>query len=238
MNIKCLIIDDEPLAHRVIERYAEEIPFLDIVEKCNNSLDALEVLRNKEIDLIFLDINMPKLTGMEFLRTLKNPPLVIVTTAYSSYAVQGFELGVVDYLMKPFALDRFLKAVQKAQDILHSRKTVQAEPPAPEKPEDQHIFIKSSKKTYRINLEDILYIEALGDYVKVFTINKMIVSYQSLKNIENLLPAMNFPRIHKSYIVSLAKIEIIEGNHVKISNRILPIGSNFKAGFEKLIRSI
>jgi DNA-binding LytR/AlgR family response regulator len=238
MSIKCLIIDDEPLAQRVIERYAEEVTFLDIVRKCNNSLDALELLRSHDIELIFLDINMPKLSGLEFLRTLKNPPLIIITTAYASYAVQGFELGVVDYLMKPFSFDRFLKAVQKAQDILSSRKAQQAEPHVQEKQEEQHIFIKSSKKTYRVRIEDILYIEALGDYVKIFTTERMIVSYQSLKNIENLLPPASFPRIHKSYIIALSKVDTIEGNHVKIRNQVIPIGSNFKAGFDRLIRSI
>jgi DNA-binding LytR/AlgR family response regulator len=238
MSIKCLIIDDEPLAQRVIERYAEEVTFLDIVQKCNNSLDALELLRSHDIELIFLDINMPKLSGLEFLRTLKHPPLIIITTAYASYAVQGFELGVVDYLMKPFSFDRFLKAVQKAQDILSSRKVQQAEPHVQEKQEEQHIFIKSSKKTYRVRIEDILYIEALGDYVKIYTTERMIVSYQSLKNIENLLPPASFPRIHKSYIIALSKVDTIEGNHVKIRNQVIPIGSNFKAGFDKLIRSI
>ncbi len=238
MNIRCLVVDDEPLAHRVIERYAENISYLQIIRKCNSALEAIEVLHNQAIDLIFLDINMPRLTGIEFLKTLKNPPLVIITTAYSEYAIQGYELDVVDYLMKPFAFERFYKAVQKAEDMLRARDQVKHEVKEPEKIDDDFIFIKSSKKTFKVNLHDILYIEALGDYVKIFTVDKMIVSYQSLKNIESLLPPRQFPRIHKSYIIAMSRIDLIEGNHVKIRDRMIPVGTNFKNEFEKLIKSI
>jgi len=238
MNIRCLIIDDEPLAQRVIERYAENIPFLEIVTKCSNAIEAIDVLHNEEVDLLFLDINMPRLSGMDFLKTLKNPPLVIITTAYAEFAIQGFELDVVDYLMKPIAFDRFYKAIQKAEDLLKSRELPHFEMKAQEKPEESFIFIKSSKKTYKVTLDDILYIEALGDYVKIYTTDKMIVSYQSLKNIETLLPAKLFPRIHKSFIIALSRVDLIEGNHVKIKDRLIPIGTNFKTDFEKLIKSI
>jgi DNA-binding LytR/AlgR family response regulator len=238
MNIRCLIIDDEPLAHRVIERYAADLPFLDIVKKCNNALEAMDVLHNQEADLLFLDINMPKLSGMDFLKTLKNPPLVIITTAYAEYAIQGYELDVVDYLMKPFAFDRFYKAIQKAEELLKGRGVQRQEAKEADRHEETFIFIKSSKKTYKVNLDEILYIEALGDYVKIFTTDRMIISYQSLKNIESLLPAPQFPRIHKSFIIALSRIDMIEGNHVKIRDRLIPIGTNFKGEFEKLIRSI
>jgi len=240
MNIRCLIVDDEPLAQRVIEKYAENIPFLEIVEKCNNAIEAIEVLHNKEIDLLFLDINMPRLTGMDFLKTLKNPPLVIITTAYGEYAIQGYELDVVDYLMKPFPFDRFYKSIQKAEELIKGREMPRQTTQEKEvkKQEETFIFIKSSKKTYKVNLDEILYIEALGDYVKIFTIDKMIISYQSLKNIETLLPPSAFPRIHKSFIIALSRIEMIEGNHVKIKDRQIPVGTNFKADFEKLIKSI
>ena len=238
MNIRCLVVDDEPLAHRVIERYAENISYLQIIRKCNSALEAIEVLHNQAIDLIFLDINMPRLTGIEFLKTLKNPPLVIITTAYSEYAIQGYEVDVVDYVMKPFAFERFYKAVQKAEDMLRARDQVKHEVKEPEKIDDDFIFIKSSKKTFKVNLHDILYIEALGDYVKIFTVDKMIVSYQSLKNIESLLPPRQFPRIHKSYIIAMSRIDLIEGNHVKIRDRMIPVGTNFKNEFEKLIKSI
>lgn len=238
MSIRCLIVDDEPLAQRVIERYAENLPFLEILKKCNNAIEAIEFLHNQPVDLIFLDINMPRLSGMDFLKTLKHPPLVVITTAYAEYAIQGYELDVVDYLMKPFPFDRFFKAVQKAEEMLRGREQRHAEHREPEKQDESFIFIKSSKKTFKVNLNDILYIEALGDYVKIFTTEKMIISYQSLKNIETLLPAPSFPRIHKSFIIALSRIDMIEGNHVKIKDRMIPIGTNFKAEFEKLIKSI
>jgi len=238
MKIKCLIIDDEPLAQRVIERYAENLPFIEIICKCNNAVEAIEILHDQFIDLIFLDINMPKLSGLDFLKTLKNPPLVIITTAYAEYAIQGYELDVVDYLMKPFSFERFYKAIQKAEEMLRSKGMMQHDPKDQKPAEDGFIFIKSSKKTYKVNLNEMLYIEALGDYVKIFTGDKMIVSYQSLKNIETLLPPRQFPRIHKSFIVSLSKIELIEGNHVKIKDRLIPVGTNYKADFERLIKLI
>lgn len=238
MKIRCLIIDDEPLAQRIVERYIQEIPTLELVQRCNNALDAIEILKENKIDLIFLDINMPKLTGLEFLRILKHPPLIIITTAYAEFAIQGYELDVVDYLMKPFGMERFLKAIQKVQDILKLREHSLSAKTSGESQEDQYIFVKSSKKTYRISLNDILYIEALGDYVKIYTTDRMVISYHSMKNLENLLSPKQFPRIHKSFIVSLSKIELIEGNQVKLRDRYIPIGTNFKAEFEKLIRTI
>jgi DNA-binding LytR/AlgR family response regulator len=238
MIISCLIIDDEPLAQRILERFIHDVPSLELVQKCNNALDAIEILKEQKIDLIFLDINMPKLTGLEFLRSLKNPPLVIITTAYAEYAIQGYELDVVDYLMKPFGLERFLKAIQKVNDILKPKEHPLPEKTILESQEDQYIFVKSSKKTYRLSLNDILYIEALGDYVKIYTTDRMIISYHSMKNLETLLSPKQFPRIHKSFIASLSKIDLIEGNQVKIKDRYIPIGTNFKAEFEKLIRTI
>ena len=238
MKIKCLIIDDEPLAQRILERYSKDVPSLEVVQKCDNALDAIEILKDKKIDLIFLDINMPKLSGLEFLRSLKHPPLVIITTAYAEFAIQGFELDVVDYLMKPFSLERFVKSIYKVLDILKPREQPVPQKASGEAREDQYIFVKSSKKTYRISLNDILYIEALGDYVKIYTTDRMIISYHSMKNLESLLSPKQFPRIHKSFIVSLSKIELIEGNQVKLRDRYIPIGTNFKAEFEKLIRTI
>jgi DNA-binding LytR/AlgR family response regulator len=236
MKIRCLLVDDEPLALRVIEKFAGHLSFLEIVGKCSNAMDAMEVLKAQQTDLMFLDINMPKLTGIELLRTLKRPPLVIITTAYAEYAIQGYDLNVVDYLLKPFSFERFVKAVQKAHEILQSQELPHAEKSGLEPDESEFIFIKSSKKTYRINFADILYIEALGDYVKIFTTERMIVSYQSMKNLERMLPSKKFPRIHKSYIISMAKVELIEGNHVKIRDQRIPIGTNYKTEFEKLIR--
>lgn len=239
MTIRCLIIDDEPLAQRVIERYIADIPYLEVAGNCSNAIEALELLHARGIDLIFLDINMPRLSGMDFLKALKNPPMVIITTAYAEYAIEGYELDVVDYLMKPFGFDRFYKAVSKAEDLLRSRASRPADLREGEsRREESYLFIKSSKKTYKVDLNEILYIEALGDYVKIFTTERMIVSYQSLKNIEAMLPPQSFPRIHKSFIIALSRIDLIEGNQVKIRDRLIPIGTNFKNDFEKLIRMI
>ncbi|MBN1197761.1 MAG: response regulator, partial [Bacteroidales bacterium] len=159
MKIRCLIIDDEPLAQRVIEKYALDIPFLEVVAKCNQAVDAIEVLHREQIDVIFLDINMPKLSGIDFLKTMKKTPLVIITTAYAEYALEGYELDVVDYLMKPFAFDRFVKAVHKAQEMLSSRASAtDGALPAELPSEEQYIFVKSGKKTYKVNLNDLLYV--------------------------------------------------------------------------------
>jgi len=214
------------------------VPYLEVAGTCSNAMDAMNFLHEHQADLMFLDINMPKLSGMDLLKAMKKPPLVIITTAYPEYALEGYELNVMDYLVKPVSFERFLKAVEKAQEIMLSKQARAVQPLHPAKGEDAFIFIKSSKKTFKVNLENILYIEALGDYVKVFTTDRMIVTYQSLKNIETLLPPRTFPRIHKSFIISLPKVELIEGNQVKIRDRMIPIGTNYKAEFEKLIVSI
>ncbi|MBE0647050.1 MAG: response regulator transcription factor [Bacteroidales bacterium] len=238
MNIKCLIIDDEPLAQRVIEKYAQDIPFLEVVGKCNQAVEAIEFLHQQQIDLMFLDINMPKLSGIDFLKTMKHAPLVIITTAYAEYALEGYELDVVDYLMKPFGFDRFVKAVHKVQDVLSTRNYQDDAPVRSEMPpEEQFVFVKSGKKTFKVNLNDLLYVEALGDYVKIYTTERMIVSYQSLKHIESILTPAKFPRVHKSYLISLAKVEMIEGNQVRIKDKFIPIGSNYKMEFEKLVKA-
>ena len=238
MKIRCLIVDDEPLARRVLEKYITDVPYLELAGNCSSALEAMEVLHHGQTDLLFLDINMPRLSGIDFLKTQKNPPLVVITTAYPEYALQGYDLNVLDYLLKPIPFDRFLKSVEKAEEALLAKQLRAAPPAQAAREEDAFIFIKSSKKTYKVNLDSILFVEALGDYVKVFTMERMIVTYQSLKNIEALLPPKTFPRIHKSYIISLPKVELIEGTHVKIRDRMIPIGTNYKAEFEKLIVSI
>jgi DNA-binding LytR/AlgR family response regulator len=238
MKIRCIIVDDEPLAQRVIEKHAADVPWLEVAGKCGNALDAMNFLHEQQVELMFLDINMPKLSGMDLLKAMKKPPLVIITTAYPEYALEGYELNVLDYMVKPVSFERFLKAVEKAREMILSKQSQAAKSRVAGQGEDAFIFIKSSKKTYKVNLINILYIEALGDYVKVFTTDKMIVTYQSLKNIETLLPPRTFPRIHKSFIISLSKVELIEGNQVKIRDRMIPIGTNYKADFEKLIVSI
>jgi DNA-binding LytR/AlgR family response regulator len=209
----------------VLRKYAEDVKSIDIKGSCNDALEAIDILRKQPIDLIFLDINMPKLSGIEFLKTLKNPPIVILTTAYTDYAMEGYELNVLDYLVKPFPFVRFLKAVQKAEQQFQLIQKIKTE----EKPES--VFIRSNKKTYQLKFSDIIYIEGLGDYIKVYTEKTHLVTNLSMKKMEELLPASEFYRIHKSHIVNLMKIIAIEGNMVELPSIKLTIGSNYRADF-------
>lgn len=240
MEIKCIIVDDEPPAQRVLEKYMEDIPMLKLEGKCKNALEAMELLHQKQVDLMFLDINMPKITGLSFLQSLKNPPLVIITTAYREYAMESFELDVLDYLKKPIPFDRFMKAVNKAAERLSAKQQ-----PAfvindtnRQQLEDSFIFIKDDKVTYRIDLKDILYLESVGDYVKVITQDKVYMTNQTMKKMETWLPSNRFPRVHKSYLVSVSKINTIEGNVIKINNTLIPIGQTFRKDFFDLLNSL
>lgn len=241
MKINCLIVDDEPLAQRVVEKYIEDVSFLELKAKCKNAFEAMQALSEHEVDLMFLDINMPKLSGINFLKTLKNPPLVIITSAYSDFALEGFELDVVDYIKKPFSFERFIKAVSKAQERLKEYKTL---PSSPQQindsviPDEGHIFVKSNKKSHRIAYDELYYVEALGDYVKFHTIDKVLVTYLSMKSAETVLPISKFIRIHKSFIINISKIKTIEGNEVDIKGNKLPIGSNYKQEFFNRIHSV
>lgn len=218
---KCLIVDDEPLARETLEKYISDIPSLELKAMCSNAFKAIEVLKNESIDILFLDINMPKLSGISMLKSLEKKPQVIFTTAYSEYAVEGFELDAVDYLLKPFSFERFVKAVNKASDrIDKATQTVTNG--------DSFIAIKADKKIFKVNLDDINYIQALGDYIKIFTDSQTLVSHQTLKNLEDELPADGFIRIHKSYIVSLKSILFLEGNQVKVLDEMIPIGASYK----------
>lgn len=245
-QIQCLIVDDEPLAQRVVEKFMEDLPNFQVVAKCNNAFEAMEAINQHHVDLMFLDINMPKLTGMSFLKTLKNPPLVIITTAYSEYAIEGYELDVIDYLKKPFSFERFLKAVQKAVERLKKPEngTLAATEIHPdESPVEintelssvNFIFVKANKKNYKVDIDDIYYIEALGDYIKIHTSSNVLVTYQSMKKIEAILPSNIFVRIHKSYIVSVNKIKSVEGNMVEIKNEKLSIGNSYKQQFQEFV---
>lgn len=238
MQVKCLIIDDEPPAQRVIEKFVHEIPSLALEGKCFNTREALGLLHKKNIDLIFLDINMPIMSGLEFLRTLQNPPLVIITTAYREYALDGYELNVVDYLTKPITFTRFFQAVDKAMNRLNSR-TQQSEnkKTAVQEPSAGFIFVKDDKTTYKIDLEHILYIESMGDYVKIITNEKNYIAGQTMKRMEEILPAERFPRVHKSYIVALRHIKSITGNRIKLTGGVIPIGKTYRKAFFDLLDS-
>ena len=225
MILKTLIIDDEPLAQNVLRKYAEDLKTVEIKGFCKDAIEAMEILKQQPIDLIFLDINMPKLSGIEFLKTMKNPPLVILTTAYTDYALEGYELNVLDYLVKPFSFIRFLKAVEKADQQFQLLQKTKAEERA------ESVFVKSNKKTYQVKFSEIIYVEGLGDYIKIHTEKSHLVTNLSMKKMEELLPSNEFYRIHKSHIVNRRKIIAIEGNMVELPGVKLTIGSNFRTNF-------
>ncbi len=235
MEIRALIVDDEPLAQNVIEQYANKLPNLIISGKCNDAICAHHFLQENKVDLLFMDINMPKLSGISFLKTLKNPPLVIFTTAYSEYALEGFELNAIDYLKKPFSFDRFCKAYFRAEELLQLKKD-STQTPTVEK-ETDFIFIKADKKMVKVKFSEILYIEGLGDYIKLHLSDKKLVTNLSMKKVFDLLPEKDFYRTHKSFIISLDKIESVEGNMTKINNTKLPIGNSYRQEFMKFIKS-
>lgn len=230
--INVLIVDDEPLALDVIETHVAKLPELNLVQKCSNALEANDALRTHDIDLIFLDIQMPQLTGIEFLRTLSNPPLVIFTTAYPNYAVEGFELNAVDYLLKPISLDRFIKAVNKASEQIQMKKGSQTPVAEPVADGNDYFFVKADKKLVKVNYHDIIYIEGLKDYVIIRMANSRVVTLQTMKSLESKLPPHLFKRIHRSYIVGIEKIEAVVGNMVEVIEKAqpkhLPIGKNYR----------
>ena len=227
MKVHCIIVDDEPLSQEIIENYIQDIPTLELVKKCNDAFEAAEVLQNYDIQLIFLDINMPKLSGISFVKSIPNAPEVIFITAYPEFAVEGFEVEATDYILKPFSIERFMKAVNKA---LRKIATKQAGKYSLQ--EHAYLIIKSDKKMHKIDYNDLLYFNSIGDYVKVFTKNKVLITNDTLKSIEVQLPQQYFIRIHKSFIISINAIQYIEGNQVKVANELLPIGLTYK---DKLI---
>lgn len=227
-----MIVDDEPLAQQVMEEFAGRVPFLKVVGKCSSATEAVEVLRNTTIDLIFLDIHMPRLSGLDFISSIHNPPQFILVTAYSEYALEGFNVNATDYLMKPVPFDRFLKAVNKAYELhrLRNNPTTASQEPQNQK----YILVKSGYQTVKIILDDILYIEGLKDYVKIYTEGKKpILTLLTMKGLVETLPSDKFLRIHKSYIVSTTRISTISRNRVMIGEKWLPLGENFRNEFRK-----
>lgn len=232
IKLKCIIIDDEPLAQEVLERYLGNIRELELVRKCSNAMEAFEVLHTEQIDLMFLDISMPVISGIDFLRSLRKAPSVIITTAYPDYAIQGYELDVVDYLVKPISLERFMKSVNKAID----RTIVAPSPNFEAKPSRvDYMFVKSDQKLIKIKFSDIDYIEGMKDYVKIFIGEKMIVTLHTMKYFEGSLPSNEFIRIHKSYIVNVEAIKTVSGNELEVRKSRLPIGNSFKENLMKYI---
>ncbi len=222
-KFSCAIIEDEPLAQNVLKKYIDEQPALELEFICNDALEAQQLLTEHNIQLIFLDINLPRLSGINFLKTLSHPPLVIFTTAYTEYAVESFELDVVDYLLKPFSFERFLKAVNKAVDKLNLAEATTANEKA-----TSFIFLKADKKVYKVDFEDIFYIESIGDYAKVITRQGQYVVNNTLKNLLEELPSLEFIRVHKSFIIAKSKIIFFEGNYVKVGDMDIPIGASYR----------
>nr|WP_315166233.1 LytTR family DNA-binding domain-containing protein [uncultured Flavobacterium sp.] len=223
-----LIIDDEPIAHRIIENYCENLPYLEKIGNSYNAFEALQFLNEDAVDLLFLDINMPKLSGFDFLKTLPNSPKIIVTTAYKEFALEGYELNVSDYLLKPFSFDRFLKAINKTFDSAQNKKSSVALLTNETEPNINSFFLRGDKKHHQIHFEDLLFIEAYGHYTKVYVKNEMIVSPQKISDLEQLLPKFDFIRTHKSFIVAKNKIKQIEGNRILIGGYKVPIGQTYK----------
>lgn len=226
MNIQyqCLVIEDEPLAQNVLKKYIGDHPSLELADVCAGALEAQQVMLRKSIHIIFLDINLPQLSGINFLKTLSHRPLVIFTTAYPEFAVEGFELDAVDYLLKPFSYERFLKAVNKALEKL---KIIENGISNADNAEE-FIFLKADKKVYKIDLKEIIYLEALDDYVKVVTEQNQFLVSNTLKNLQAELPATQFIRVHKSYIIAKSKIIFFEGNYVKVATKEIPIGASYR----------
>jgi DNA-binding LytR/AlgR family response regulator len=235
--MNCLAIDDEPLALDVIEDFVGRVSFLKLMAKCDNAVEALNLMQKEPIDLIFLDIQMPDISGIDFLKSLGKAPLVIFTTAFSEYALDGFELNAVDYLVKPIAFERFLKAVSRAHEIYSLNQFKQKASKSSGKPVDEFIIVNADYHSIKINLNEIQYIEGLKDYVKIYTGPKPIMTLSTMKRMEDKLPADRFIRVHKSYIVAVPFIDGIEKNKIIIETKRIPIGEKYKEDFYRHMNS-
>lgn len=234
-KINCLIVEDEPLARSLISDYVNKVPYLHLVAACPNAMAAMEVLRQNPVDLLFLDIQMPEVTGTTLFKILPQKPMVIFTTAYSEYALEGFELDAVDYLLKPISFERFLKAVEKANARLLSdiRTGIPAETQTV--PVQPFVFVKDGNKLVKIFLDDILYIEGLKDYVTIHTRQQKITTPQRMKNLEEQLPSDRFIRIHNSYIIHIRAVDAVHKNEVQIGQALLPVSDSYRKAFRDFI---
>lgn len=232
MKIRCIAIDDEPPALIQMEEYISRVPFLELAETFDNGISAIEFLKENEVDLLFLDIEMEGLTGIQMLKVIKNKPFVILTTAYDSYAIEAFDLDVTDYLLKPISFERFFKAVEKVSDLIKEKKQPNSvQQTANNTEEKNYIFVKTEYRMQRVDFKDILYIEGLKEYLIIKMINGRVITLQSFKHMEEMLPSSNFIRVHKSYMVALDKIEFIERNRIKIADKLIPVGDTYKKVF-------
>lgn len=227
MKTKCIIVEDEPIAVEILEHYMRNMPDLELVAKCSNAIEALQVLRNNEIDLMFLDIHMPKISGLDLLKTLNRPPKVIITTAHRKYAIDGFELNVVDYLLKPFSFERFLKGIDKYYQHIKAPAGVNTEM-IEAKEDNFFIYVKTDRKILKVFLDEIYYLESMKDYVIIHKKDEKIITKQQIGNFEQQLPSKYFLRIHRSYIVAISKIQAVTKSSVEINQKELPISRTYK----------
>lgn len=225
--IKCIIVDDEPLAHDLVSTFCGRLPHLEVVAQCYDALEAMEWLNSNKADLMFLDLNMPKLKGFDFLRTLQNPPKVIVTTAYKEHALEGFELAVEDYLVKPFSFERFLKAVNKAVSSTSTDTGVKEQQQEEGGKSPARFFVKGDKEYHQVNMEDILYVEAKGNYSSLGMKGEELLVHEKISDLEELLPQPSFLRVHRSFIVAVSKIKTIQGNTITVDEHEIPIGQTY-----------
>ena len=224
MKIRCLIVDDEPLAIQLLQKHIAQLDFFEVAATCNNAIKALEILNTQTIDLVFMDIKMPQLSGLDLLKILRNPPKTILTTAYREFALDGFELGVTDYLLKPITFDRFFKSIER-----YLSATNYALPEVFSSSEAQFIYLKSGHKFFKVNTRDILYAESLKDYVHVHTKDTVIISKYRISDLEQELNGKGFLRIHRSFIINLAHVTAFSANDIEIAGKELPIGDTYKA---------
>ncbi|MFN9327787.1 MAG: LytR/AlgR family response regulator transcription factor [Cyclobacteriaceae bacterium] len=231
---KVLIVDDEPLAQKVLQRFISLVDSLELVGLCSNAIEASNALRNQPVDLLFLDIRMPELSGLDLLKIIKNPPKVILTTAYAEHALESYEFGVMDYLVKPIAFDRFLRAINKVVPTLQANTPPLM--PTPVLKPSNYLFVKSDRKIYKIDYPEIKYVEAFGNYVKIHTTHKIVLAQETLTNLEKSLPADHFLRIHKSFIVSIHFINLVDGNSLFVENVELPIGQLYKQRVYEMLK--
>jgi DNA-binding LytR/AlgR family response regulator len=229
-KIKCLIIDDEPLAINVLEEYISRLDAVELVGSCRDAIEAINFLQRKWVDLLFLDIHMPEVMGTDLVRSLKNPPYIIFTTAHKEFALEGFELDAVDYLLKPISFERFLKAIGKVINTMPARGTALAT-----ETEEEFICFRSERKMMRVAYDDILYIESIKDYIKVVTTAKTIITKQSISSLEDNLPKSIFIRIHRSYIVAIAKINAYSSETVEIGRQELPVSRLYRMEVERIM---
>ena len=237
MKIRTLIVDDEPHAIAVLEKYLAQFSQMELIGKCSDAIQAFQLLQQKPVDLMFLDIQMPGIKGTDLLRSLKNPPRVIFTTAYSEYALEGFELNAVDYLLKPISFERFLRAVDKIYQLAESRHNPMITHEIPANDHETFIYLKVERKTVKVNVNDILWIESLRDYVKVVIKDQVYITRQKISILEEMLPENRFVRIHRSFIVALAKIDSFYSYSIEVAGHELPIGRNYKKDVQKKLKA-